>query len=223
MQFKYMPEQFDIDVRLSSSQAGQDLFVLAMTQGKQNGTFLEIGAGNPCIGSNCYMLEKFYNWSGISIDKKIFNIDWSIRPNTKFYNIDVQSFDTSGLSDHYDYLQIDVDNPLLGYDTLERCTSKSDFSVITFEHDIYTNNPNSYLAKNKAKKLLDKLGYTLLINNVTCPKIFPQENLGTKDIGHLLFEDWYVNPKFTHESIIKNYKWVSHDYTPKYFYDILFA
>ena len=53
----------------SLSQAGQDLFVIAMFQGAKNKTFLEIGAGNPtAFGSNTYLLEKEFDYSGVSID-----------------------------------------------------------------------------------------------------------------------------------------------------------
>lgn len=52
----------------AKSQAGQDLFVVAMTQGIQNGTWLEIGCGKPIGSNNTYLLEKRLGWSGISID-----------------------------------------------------------------------------------------------------------------------------------------------------------
>ena len=35
---------------------------------KKNGTFLEIGAGDPVYGNNTYILHNDYNWQGISID-----------------------------------------------------------------------------------------------------------------------------------------------------------
>lgn len=52
----------------AKSQAGQDLFVIAMTQGKQQGTWLEIGCGDPIRSNNTYLLEKRLAWNGISID-----------------------------------------------------------------------------------------------------------------------------------------------------------
>ena len=51
------------------SQTAQDLFVIAMTNGKQNGTYLEIGCGWPIGGgNNTFALEQDFAWSGISID-----------------------------------------------------------------------------------------------------------------------------------------------------------
>jgi hypothetical protein len=52
----------------SYSQAGQDLFVLAMLQEKSHGSFLEIGAGHASWGNNTYLLERKYNFSGLSLD-----------------------------------------------------------------------------------------------------------------------------------------------------------
>jgi hypothetical protein len=52
----------------AKSQAGQELFVIAMTQGKTNGTWLELGCGHPIGSNNTFLLEKKLDWSGISID-----------------------------------------------------------------------------------------------------------------------------------------------------------
>jgi len=52
----------------AKSQAGQELFVIAMTQGQRHGTWLEIGCGDPIRSNNTYLLEKRFGWHGISID-----------------------------------------------------------------------------------------------------------------------------------------------------------
>jgi hypothetical protein len=52
----------------AKSQAGQELFVIAMTQGQTHGRWLEIGCGDPIRSSNTYLLEKRLAWTGISID-----------------------------------------------------------------------------------------------------------------------------------------------------------
>lgn len=59
----------------SKSQAGQDLFVIAMTQGKRQGTWLEIGCGWPICSNNTYLLEKRLGWRGISIDVQKMDAD----------------------------------------------------------------------------------------------------------------------------------------------------
>jgi len=54
--------------KISQSQAGQDLFVLAMTGFKRHGRYLEIGCGHPKDNSNTWLLEKFFDWNGFSVD-----------------------------------------------------------------------------------------------------------------------------------------------------------
>jgi FkbM family methyltransferase len=49
----------------SRSQLRQDLFVLSVTGFKQNGIFLEIGAGDGFYLSNTFLLEDRFKWSGI--------------------------------------------------------------------------------------------------------------------------------------------------------------
>ena len=49
----------------SKSQFLQDLFVLKETNYKQGGYFVEFGGTNGLDGSNSYLLEKKYGWSGI--------------------------------------------------------------------------------------------------------------------------------------------------------------
>ena len=52
----------------SCSQAGQDQFVVAMTRGDRNKSFLEIGAGHPMHGNNTFLLENQYGWHGTSVE-----------------------------------------------------------------------------------------------------------------------------------------------------------
>lgn len=59
----------------AKSQAGQDLFVIAMTQGKTDGTWLELGCGHPVSSNNTYLLEKRLAWSGVSIDTERMDQD----------------------------------------------------------------------------------------------------------------------------------------------------
>ena len=55
------------------SQAGQDKIIKNnFFQNKKNGFFVEIGAYDGIIGSNCYHFEKFLNWQGIAIEASKF-------------------------------------------------------------------------------------------------------------------------------------------------------
>jgi len=47
------------------SQVYQDMFVLSMLDGKKNGTYLEIGASDPIVDNNTYLLETEFGWKGI--------------------------------------------------------------------------------------------------------------------------------------------------------------
>ena len=59
----------------AKSQAGQELFVIAMTQGKIGGTWLELGCGDPIRSNNTYLLEKRLRWTGVSIDLELMDGD----------------------------------------------------------------------------------------------------------------------------------------------------
>lgn len=50
------------------SQLRQDLFILFVTNFKQNGYFIEAGASDGIIFSNTFTLEKNFNWKGILIE-----------------------------------------------------------------------------------------------------------------------------------------------------------
>lgn len=226
---------------VSQSQAGQDLFVLAMFKGKTNGTFLEIGAGNPIGGSNCYLLENNFNWSGYSIEKnckKIYldlneqPVTWNeCRPNSKLICEDATTIDYSTYPEYFDYLQIDIDNSANVQTVIDKLESIK-FGVITLEHDVWRKNKEVFHLRNYARQQFVKRGYILLVDGVT---LEPHKNNvygfqakdGTRAGAFaikepLLFEDWYVHPDIIDSDIISSYKWVCNNFTPKYYTDILF-
>ena len=55
-------------IKNNYSQAMQDMFVLTMLDGKKNGIYVEVGADQPKIISNTYLLETEFDWSGVSFE-----------------------------------------------------------------------------------------------------------------------------------------------------------
>lgn len=56
----------------SSSQLGQDLWVLNVLDFKKKGYFIELGALDGITNSNTLILERKYNWSGICVEANPF-------------------------------------------------------------------------------------------------------------------------------------------------------
>ena len=50
------------------SQAQQDVFILNILKGKQNGYFVELGSNDPIVINNTFLLETHFNWKGIMIE-----------------------------------------------------------------------------------------------------------------------------------------------------------
>ena len=203
---------YEIDPVTIYGQFAQDLFVIAMTQGKKNGTYLEIGCGWPSGGgTNTFALEKSFNWSGPSIDSgrdaavdpnawRSLAEDWAAhRPQANFLQTDAFSLDYSTFPKYFDYLQIDIDPAVQSFSILKKITKHIKFSIITFEHDhgIFSSNPKnitdlSFLHQNllireQSREYLKSLGYMLIVPDIQ------------------LAEDWWVDPSVISEDVIKTY------------------
>ena len=178
----------------SPSQAMQDSFVMNMLNWKTNGFYLEIGACEPILISNTYSLETMYGWSGVSLEINSALIEPfnSIRRN-KCYEADATQLDYAkflsevGAPQRIDYLQLDIEPAPNTYKAL--CSIPFDlyrFSVITFEHDLYSD-PNNDNIRVLSRQLLADCGYQLVVGNV-------------KAAG-LPYEDWYVDPTHVDSSV----------------------
>ena len=172
------------------SQALQDLFVLSCLDGKQNGTFLELGCDHPFNISNTYLLESQFNWKGVSVDinpqsKTLFNESGRttqvlIQDATK---LDFDNIISRLNTYHIDYLSLDLEPASITLQSLQSIPfNKINFSVITFEHDAYRFGDE---ARIPSRKLLQEKGYRLICENVD------------------RFEDWYVNPEYVDLERIK--------------------
>ena len=179
------------------SQSMQDMFVLSMLDGKRNGVYVEIGADQPRVISNSYLLEKDFDWAGISFeldgDKVIyFN---SIRRN-KCLCEDATTFDYKFLFEdrnfpkQIDYLQLDID-PAEGTLAALKALPLDDyrFSVITYETDVYSSGAD---IQDEQIEILESHGYQLVAKNVKCE-------------GNP-YEDWWIDPAIVSENVWKPYK-----------------
>lgn len=209
---KYTKDKFDLlkskfnkceEIEENSSQAYQDMFILSMLNGKENGTYLEIGADDGKAMSNTYLLEKQFNWGGISIDirpesqnlfeshdrKSKLIIDNALNINFK------EVMDEYGFGKQIDYLQLDIEPPQNTLTCLKNLPlNEYRFSVITYETDFYSR-PGDELSKirEESRKILLSHGYEMIVGDVC-------------NIGGDPFEDWYVDPTVIDKDIIKLFK-----------------
>ena len=176
------------------SQSGQDMFVSKLLN-KNNGTFLDIGAGHPLNFNNTCLLEREYKWTGLSIDiNEKFKALWEQERINTFRCLNALKVDYNELFKQYykediiDYLSLDIDEKyvdvlkLLPFDEYK-------FRVITIEHDYYI---HGELYRKEEREFLSKRGYHLLCSNV-------------KNSGNM-YEDWWVHP-----DLVEDYKYLSCD------------
>jgi hypothetical protein len=210
-------------VTQSPAQFGQDIFTIAMTNAKQNGRFLDIGAGHPYFMSNTYILEKNFNWSGVCIDQVDRSTDqyqWpTIRKKSQFLLSDATKVDYKCVPVPFDFLQIDLDSIDPSLIVLKKVLEIYEFSVIVFEHDIGHNTQNRQYLKSESQRIIEAHGYEMVINNVTVP---PEVSIDKPFFFHHI-EDWYVNPNTVPRDTIDAYKWIDLSNNPKFPKDILFS
>lgn len=191
--FKYLRTMYG---RNYFSQAGQDLFVLSMLEGKKGGYYIEIGGADPFESNNTFLLEKDYSWNGFSVefDKLLASQYNSCRENICLCS-DGTTFDYLGkiqqlnFPTQIDYLSIDIDPAENTYAALRKCPfDKYRFSVITYEHDLYASG-TEYAQLSRI--FLKSQGFQLVAKNVKC-------------FGRA-FEDWWIDPNAIPEAIWSKY------------------
>ena len=179
------------------SQSMQDMFVLSMLDGKRNGIYVEIGADQPRVISNTYLLENNFNWSGVSFELDADKVAFfnTIRKN-KCLCEDATLYDYKSLFEErsypkqIDYLQLDID-PAEGTLRALKTLPLDDyrFSVITYETDVYSSGAD---IQDEQIEILESHGYQLVAKNVKCE-------------GNP-YEDWWIDPAIVSEDIWKPYK-----------------
>lgn len=183
------------------SQIYQDIFTLAVLNGKQNGIYLEIGSGDPFYGNNTALLEQNYNWTGKAIE---FNTELVERYKGQRRN-PVECADATTInysefiktftdSKDLDYLQLDCDPSSTTYRILERIPfDEYRFAVITYEHDHFIDITNSY--RDKSRQFLMSKGYELVLGDASPTDWYS-------------YEDWWVHPELVDQDTIKAMKCV---------------
>lgn len=192
------------DIERNYSEAYQDMFVLTMLEGKRNGTYLEIGAGNSYYGNNTALLEQDFDWKGVGIDlsEEFVNAHNNERKNPCLLRDALTINYTSLLSgmdfpNEIDYLQLDCDPPEVTYRILLNIPfEKYKFAVITYEHDYYCDQTKSF--QEKSRKYLESYGYVRVVNNISPDEYRP-------------YEDWWVHPDLVSASLISEMMLINND------------
>lgn len=175
-------------VKRNFSQAGQDLFVLSILDGKRDGVFLDLGCHEPILINNTYLLESEFGWKGLSVDIEeslfklfVFRQTATLCADCTKLNWDLV-LETLG-TNKIDYLSLDLEPPDLTLECLKTIPfDRIEFSVITFEHDAYRSDET---VRKPSRELLESKGYVRVCSNVR--------------INGYDFEDWYCNPEFVDE------------------------
>jgi hypothetical protein len=168
------------------SHANQDLFAVYCSNAKKNGTFLDLGCGDPLNINNTFLLEEKFGWSGLSIDiDKNLTDRYENKRKSKVFNGDCTKLDFDFVlshfeSNHIDYLSLDLEPASLTFECLKSIPfDKIEFSIITYEHDDYRFGD---IYKKQSREIFEKNGYHLLCSDVMA--------------NDMIFEDWYVNLKY---------------------------
>lgn len=173
----------------SYSQAYQDAFAIACNGWKANGTFVDLGAGDPVAGSNTFALEE-RGWSGLVADIATEN---ELRAHRIRSNVYGDAFDPAvdeEIRRHsvIDFLSLDLEPPEL---TLRRLASlplgRVKFKVACVEHDLYRGNESIRAAM---RGILEWHGYRMAAADVRM--------LAESEDGLVLVpvEDWWIHPQF---------------------------
>jgi hypothetical protein len=189
-------------IEKNHSQAFQDMFILAATNGKKNGLYLEIGAQQPFYQNNTALLETEYDWDGISIEiLPDLCAQFARERKNQIICEDATKIDYMKLLDKFDkgtdfdYLQLDVEPSKVTFECLLAMPlDKYRFGIITYEHDHYVDMTGSY--RDKSRRYLKMMGYEMLVANVS-----PNDNSP--------FEDWWYHPELIDSKIVKKMKHVS--------------
>jgi hypothetical protein len=178
-----LPFAGDELVERSFSQAGQDLFVLSLLDGKRDGVFLDLGCNQPILINNTYLLESVFGWTGLAIDIDPGFFDLFVFRKCQTLTADCTKLDWDRVTEmlgttSIDYLSLDLEPPEVTLECLKTIPfDRLEFSVITFEHDAYRSED---AVRTPAREIFEANGYARVCSNVR--------------LHGLVFEDWYCDP-----------------------------
>jgi len=178
------------------SQAYQDMFILTVLNGKRNGTYLEIGSEAPKYKSNTYLLEKEFDWKGLSVEIDEPEVEWFRKERSNpVICADATKLDYSSIlsqanfPEHIDYLQIDTEPSSTSFEVLLSISfDKYKFAIVTFEHDHAVDFSRTY--REKSRRYMRSLGYVLVVPDA-----------GPTDWYSM--EDWWVHPELVDVNKLK--------------------
>ena len=193
-------------IKKNYSQTYQDLFILTCLNGKKNGTYLEIGGGDPYYGNNTALLEEM-GWTGVGVEYKQELADSYnnarknkvLCKNALTLNYD-EILKGIAIDGKVDFLQLDCEPSKTTFEIMLMIPfNKYKFAIITYEHDHYIDMTGMY--RDKSRNYLTSLGYELVVGNVASTKAAP-------------FEDWWVHPDLVDRKTIETLKCVDRSVTP---------
>lgn len=187
------------------SQVYQDMFVLAVLEGKRQGSYLEIGSSKPFYGNNTALLEINFDWNGIAIDNNLEDCnEYSTFRKNPVINDNALTIKYDKIIEEYfpeqdviDYLQIDIEPAKQTFEALLNIPfEKYKFRVITYEHDHYVDITKSY--RLKSRRYLESMGYELVVNDIAA-------------FDNCSFEDWWVKPNLINPDILAKIRNIHHE------------
>ncbi len=186
----------------NNSQSGQDIFVLSCLDGKENGTYLDLGSNDAININNTYILETAYGWTGISIDIDPIHEPSYKERKTPFLLQDCTTLDFNTLRGYYDgkhidYLSLDLEPASVTLKCLENIPLDSlEFSIITYEHDSYR---FGSVYRDASRNIFDSFGYIRICSDVNS--------------NGCAYEDWYYNPKYVDPKKIEKFSSEGQDWS----------
>ena len=174
----------EIPAQVLQSQFGQDRFVIHATDHKRDGTYCDIGAGQPWLFSNTLALQFSLGWRGIHCD-----LEWhkeherQREPWLNFadaFSVDWRKALKALAPDGYiDFLSLDLEPPSRTEAVLRLLPlDEFRFSIICVEHDAYR--VEGEARRDRMRAMLKYHGYELI---------------DTAGIDGHDIDDWWVDPQ----------------------------